>query len=140
MKITWPLSVYLLLMIAPKFKQKPLWMEMKRGYENIEFLFKYSPKFYTKINYEIEECKNRKILKKTKSIKISKIVQLTEVSCCIDGPILDAFKNKKKYIKTIPEAHKKLVFECPRIVFFILLKLKTFFLGKYSFTYSISNH
>jgi len=127
-------------MIQPhKFPRKPLFMEMKKGYENIEFLFKYHPKFYTIISYEPHECKTRQILLKTKSIKIAKIASLPKLPHYLQGPLLEAFKNKQRFLKVFNEAPIKILMQFPRInslnlqtqsllswkVFFRLLHIKS---------------
>jgi hypothetical protein len=81
------------------FSKKPLWMNMDEAYENTQFLLKYFPKYYYKVEYQMSEIKNKKIYDKTKRVKLINKFFVQDYNESGQAKIIDLVKNSRKSVK-----------------------------------------
>ena len=100
---------------------QPFTLRMDDAYENTQFLLKYSPKFYTRVEFDISELQNKKIMRKTKLIKIIKFLYIKNYSPKHHNLIKQTFAHHKHQIHSINLPDPSLLKCFPKITKFSLL-------------------
>jgi len=88
-------------MLKANFHTKVLWIGMEENYDNLPFLRKYAPKYYSKVDYDISDFKNNQVLFKTRLIKILRSANIQEYTNDKKELLLKALKSKSKCLKKL---------------------------------------
>jgi len=88
-------------MFKGSFKTKVLWLKMNEAYDNLQFLVKYAPKYYTKVDFDVSDLSKAKVLQKTRATKIIRAAGIHSYNNNKQGILMRALKMKEKYIKQI---------------------------------------
>jgi len=88
-------------MLKAKFHTKVLWLKMNEAYDNLQFLIKYAPKYYSKVDYDAADLCKSKVLLKTRAAKIIRAATIQSYSKEKKGVVLKALKSKRRYMKQI---------------------------------------
>jgi hypothetical protein len=83
------------------FHTKVLWLGMNDNYDNLSFLQKYAPKFYSKVDFEISNLQNHQILSKTRFIKIIRSAKIQDYTSYKKGLVMRALRNKSKTLQRL---------------------------------------
>jgi len=77
---------------------------MDESLDNRQFLLKYAPKYYTNLDYDIDDLQSRHVFTKLKTIKIAKHAKVTNYSPHDRQLLLSVIKPQKKHLKSLEEA------------------------------------
>ena len=94
---------------------KLLWLKMDYSYENMQFLLKYFPKYYTKTEYGLHELQDPKVFHRTKCVKYIRSVNIRGYSPTHKNYILKAFKGHKSHVTSFTGADKSILARFPRV-------------------------
>lgn len=83
------------------FPNTLVWLRMDELYENTQFLLKYLPKYYTKVEFQASELQDGRVRSKAKRIKIIKSLNIKDYSNRTKTRILNIFQTHKHTIKSI---------------------------------------
>jgi len=108
-------------MLQDNFPTKVLWLGMNDAYDNLPFLKKYAPKYYSKVDFEIADFQNHQILSKTRFIKIVRSAKLQDdIYLGKEGLVLKALGNKSKFIQKFKDPDLDLHYYFPYLQHFSL--------------------
>lgn len=93
-------------MNTPKLLKNPLWLKMEDQFDNMAFLRKYAPKYYTKVDYDLTGLQKPNILNKIKAFKVIRQVKIKNYSSNKKNLFLKALKPKRKLIQNIEGPHR----------------------------------
>ncbi len=88
-------------MLKDKFHTKVLWLKMNEAYDNLQFLVKYAPKYYTKVDFDMSDLSKAKVMQKTRATKIIRAAGIQSYNDKKKGVLMKALKTKGKYIKQL---------------------------------------
>jgi hypothetical protein len=74
---------------------------MNPANDNLSFLIKYAPKYYTKIEFDIDDFKSNRIMSKIRLTKVVKSVTIHEYEPEKKGILLRALNTKSKLLKKV---------------------------------------
>ena len=94
---------------------KLLWLKMDSSYENMQFLLKYFPKYYTNTEYEIHELQDPRVFHRTKCLKYIRSVNIKSYTTSNKFYILKAFKKHKGHITSFIVQDKSIVSWFPKV-------------------------
>jgi len=80
---------------------KVLWLKMNPAYDNLSFLIKYAPKYYTKIEHDIDDFKSNRIMSKIRLTKVIRSATINEYEQDKKGILLRALNTKSKLLKRV---------------------------------------
>jgi len=88
-------------MMKANYHPKVLWLGMNDAYDNIPFLQKYAPKYYSAVNFEISDLQNRQILSKARSVKIIRSAKIQDYTPDKKDLVIKALRSKSKTLQSL---------------------------------------
>ena len=97
-----------------------LWLQTYEDCDNIQFLLKYAPKYYTKAGFDNSELQDGRVVMKTKRIKMVKTLAVRGAQKTQRNKVLNAFKTQKNNITTLTLPDPSVLCSFPRVTRFEL--------------------